>query len=142
MKAWEALDHTSDLELVIRGSSEEELFSNATQALLAQIVELEDVKERVSLKLEAKGETPQERFLGWLRELLYNDLTRGFLVARTKDVLLSKDGDVYLVSAEAWGEELDASRHRLLHEVKTVTYQDFLYGRVRDFWRARVVFDV
>lgn len=139
---WEALEHTSDLELLIRGASEEELFANAAEALLAQIVEPESVGESEQRRIEARSESVEERFLDWLRELLYCVITQGFLVHHAEGVRLSKVGDQYRLEAVVCGEMLDLGRHNLLHEVKTVTYQDFLYGKEGDFWRARVVFDV
>lgn len=140
--AWEALEHTSDLELVIRGASEEELFVNAAVALLAQIVEPEGVRCIQERRLHLRAESPAERFLDWLRELLHRVITRGFLVHHAEGVRLSKVGDRYRLEAVVCGEMLDLGRHNLLHEVKTVTYQDFLYGREGNLWRARVVFDV
>jgi len=139
---WEALEHTSDLELLIRGASEEELFADAAEALLAQIVEPESVGESEQRRIEARSESVEERFLDWLRELLYCVITQGFLVHHADGVRLSKVGDQYRLEAVVCGEMLDLGRHNLLHEVKTVTYQDFLYGKEGDLWRARVVFDV
>jgi len=140
--AWEALEHTSDLELVIRGASEEELFANAAEALLAQIVELEDVRCVKERNLRIRAESCEERFLNWLRELLYLNLTKGFLVRRAKVKRLAEEEGEYIAETVVCGEKLDDARHRLLHEVKTVTYQDFLYGKEGNLWRARVVFDV
>lgn len=142
MKVWEALEHTSDLELEMWGASEEELFANAAEALLAQIAEPEDVTTGEEREIAVSGESAEERFLNWLRELLHLDLTRGFLIKRVEAVRLEVERGNYSVSAVARGEKLDAARHRLLHEVKTVTYQDFFYGKKKGRWQARVVFDV
>jgi SHS2 domain-containing protein len=139
---WEALEHTSDLELFIRGQSEEELFVNAAEALLAQIVEPGDVRSIEERKVEIRSETPEERFLDWLRELLYHAVAQGFLVSHVERVNLSEKQDAYILDAVLCGEALDLRRHNLLHEVKTVTYQEFLYGKEGNSWRARVVFDV
>jgi len=140
--AWEALEHTSDLELLIRGASEEELFANAAEALLAQIVEPEGVRCIQERRVQVRAESPAERFLDWLRELLHWVITRGFLVHHAEGVRLSRVGDQYRLEAVVCGEMLDLGRHNLLHEVKTVTYQDFLFWKEGDLWRARVVFDV
>jgi len=139
---WEALEHTSDLELLIRGSSEEELFANAALALLGEIVEPQSVRPMRRRRLRLKAQSTQERFLDWLRELLYLVMVRGFVVCRAEKVRLARRGGEYILDAVVSGEKLDERRHRLLHEVKTVTYQDFSYGRERGFWQARVVFDV
>lgn len=139
---WEALEHTSDLELLIRGRSEEELFKKALEALLAQIVEPATVKCVEKRELEIDAESSEELFLDWLRELLHLALTRGFLAHHAEETRLSKDTARYKVHAVICGETLNENRHELLHEVKTVTYQEFHYGKEGDFWSARVVFDV
>lgn len=141
-RRWEALEHTSDLELFIRGQSEEELFVNAAQALLAQIVEPGDVRFLEERKVQIRSETQEERFLDWLRELVYQAVTQGFLVNHVERVRLSQKKETCILEAVLCGEMLDLGRHSLLHEVKTVTYQDFLYGKQGGSWRARVVFDV
>lgn len=140
--SWEVLDHTSDLEIVITGASEEKLFENAAQALSAQIAEPEDIGKVAERSVQIEAESPEERFLDWLRELLYLSVTQGFLVGEVKNVGLSCERNCYKAEAVVRGEETDANRHRLLHEVKTVTYQDFFYGKTEGCWKARVVFDV
>lgn len=139
---WESLDHTSDLELLIRGQSEEELFANAALALTSLIVEAGDLRGAVERKVEISSESSEERFLDWLRELLYLLYTKGFLTRGVSGLELATRDDKYVLRAVLSGDTLDRSRHRLLHEVKTVTYQEFLYGKKDGSWRARVVFDV
>ena len=139
---WESLDHTSDLELLIRGQSEEELFANAALGVTGLIVEAEDLADAIERKVEISSESPEERFLDWLRELLYLVYTKGFLVRRVLDVKLGTSSGRFVLGAVVSGDKLSSERHRLLHEVKTVTYQEFLYGRENDGWRARVVLDV
>jgi SHS2 domain-containing protein len=139
---WESLDHTSDLELLIRAQSEEELFANAALALTSLIVEVGDLRDAVERVVEISSESPEERFLDWLRELLYLVYTKGFLPRRVPGLELATRDDKYVLRASLSGDTLDAGRQRLLHEVKTVTYQEFLYGKEKGSWRARVVLDV
>ncbi|MBN2379182.1 archease [candidate division WOR-3 bacterium] len=139
---WEALEHTSDLKLLIRGQSEENLFENAARALLSQIVELESVQVNERRLVKVCCANREERFLDWLRELLYISLVQGFLVQRVIDVRLYEKDEECCLDAVLCGEMIDYDRHRLLHEVKTVTYQDYQYGKKGDTWQASVVFDV
>ena len=140
--AWEALDHTSDLRFLIRGHSEEDLFANALEAVLAQIVEPQFVCVKERRVISLTSETPLERFLDWLRELLYVVITQGFLVSRAERITLSNDETGYRLDAVLEGEMIDLKRHKLMHEVKTVTYQELSFGLKAGFWEARVVFDV
>lgn len=138
---WEALEHTSDIELLIRGHSEEELFINSISAILAQIAEAETVGEQNRLEITISAESREELFMDWLREILFLNLTRRFLVKKGESIELSAEGG-YTVKAVVWGEKMDMEKHELLHEIKTVTYQDFFYGKKDGIWQARVVFDV
>lgn len=139
---WESLDHTSDLELLIRGQSEEELFANAALAVTGLIVESGDLAGTTEQSIEISSESPEERFLDWLREILYLFYTKGFLTRGISGLELLIRDDKYVLRAVLAGDTLDRNRHRLLHEVKTVTYQEFLYGKDDGSWLARVVFDV
>ena len=143
LSRWEALEHTSDLEVLIYGKSEEELFVNAALALMSQIVELDTVREtkNLDIRMDSQVDDPGEFFLDWLRELLYVSITRGFMICNLK-VKLGKNDNRCSLEAVLRGEYVDHSRHQLLHEVKTVTYQDFFYGLEGSTWKARVVFDV
>jgi len=139
---WESLEHTSDLALLIRGQSEEELFTDAAAAVLAQIVEPDSVAGGIRRSLHITAENPQERFLDWMRELLFLATSKGFLPAKVVDLVLRTETGDYNLDAELEGEILDTTRHLLLHEVKTVTYQDFFYGKTSESWQVRVVLDV
>ena len=82
------------------------------------------------------------RFLDWLRELLFLVMTEGFLAGKVAGIKLSAGEGNYRLEAELTGEMIDTSRHELLHEVKTVTYQDLFYGKTPGSWQARFVLDV
>ncbi|MBD3286260.1 hypothetical protein GF359_06915 [candidate division WOR-3 bacterium] len=139
---WESLEHTSDLALLIRAQSEEELLAEAAGAVLAQIVEPKSVDGKTRKTVKVCAESPEERFLDWLREIVFLAATRGFLASAVLHMELSSGDGIYGLEAELSGEMIDTSRHLLLHEVKTVTYQDFFYGKTKSSWQARVVLDV
>ncbi len=139
---WKSLEHTSDLELVFFGKSQTELFKNAANGLIAQIVELDDVEVKEYITVSFNSETEKELLLDWLRELLYLVNVRMFLIKEVSRLVACKSANGFKLKAEVGGEKIDENRHQLLHEVKTVTYQDFSYHHEGETWMAQVVFDV
>jgi SHS2 domain-containing protein len=83
---------------------------------------------------------------GLLAEALYVFATEHFLVA-TADVTVRgfaagpEDG-AGEVAAVLWGEPYEPGRHRLLTEVKAVTYHRLQVSHTADGWVATVLLDV
>jgi SHS2 domain-containing protein len=75
--------------------------------------------------------------LDWLSELLAAfELQR--LVFRRFEVHVHAEG----LSARAFGEPIDPSRHRMAHEVKAITYHGLRVTPVGSGWQADVIVDI
>jgi SHS2 domain-containing protein len=46
------------------------------------------------------------------------------------------------LTASAWGEPLDRTRHNMEHEVKAITYHGLSVEKVGDEWIAEVIVDI
>ena len=46
------------------------------------------------------------------------------------------------LSATAWGEPVDFSRHRLVHEAKAITYHGLKVEQTTNGWTADVIVDI
>lgn len=135
---FEFFEHTADLGLRIRAADLDALYREAAEGLFAIIVE------------EVPADTPQEtlRFrisgarldlvlLDWLNELLYTFETRGLLM-REFEVASDDAG----LTATARAQPIDTGRHRLLREVKAVTYHGLRVVRDGSGWLAEVIVDI
>jgi SHS2 domain-containing protein len=135
---FETFDHTADLGLRVRAPDLDTLFIDAARALFAAIVEnpasVQPIR-KVDIKLE--GDQLDFLFFDWLRELLYRFDTEHLLFCRF-ELHVDEAG----LSAEAWGEPLDRSRHNLEHEVKAITYHGLRVQKVPDGWLAEVIVDI
>ena len=133
------LDHTSDLGLEIVGRDLPELFRNASFALFDNILNLDAVEPVETRTIELSGETTEELFLNWLRELLFGFATSYFAV---QDVpVLTIAGNQ--LKAEVRGEVFDPARHRIKIEIKTPTYHMFsVTGDDTAGYKATVILDV
>ena len=73
----------------------------------------------------------------WLHELLVTFETRRLVLSEFR-VRVSDTG----LAAEVRGEELDPDRHRLLHEVKAITYHGLKLEQTAAGWQAEVIVDI
>jgi SHS2 domain-containing protein len=135
---YETFDHTADLGLRIRAPDLDGLFAEAGQALFSVIVEdLTSVEPKQRLEFRLEGDEREFLLFDWLKELLYHFDSEHWLGSRF-EVHVSQNG----LEASAWGEPLDPARHRLLHEVKAITYHGLKIEQTRDGWLAEVIVDI
>jgi SHS2 domain-containing protein len=74
----------------------------------------------------------------WLNALIYEMATRRMLFSR-----FAVDIDGHHLTATAWGEPVDITRHRPAAEVKGASYCELAVGRQADGrWLAQCVVDV
>ncbi len=135
---FETFDHTADLGLRIRTQDLDTLFVEAARALFATIVEdLNSVEPRQRFDVQLGDEKLDYLLFDWLKELLYRFDSEQVLFGRF-EVKASSTG----ISGTAWGEPLDSARHRLLHEVKAITYHGLRVEQSADGWLAEVIVDI
>jgi len=135
---YETFDHTADLGLRIRAADLDTLFAEAATALFSVIVEdLTTVEPRRQVAVRLQGDDREYLLFDWLKALLSRFEVDHLLFSRF-DVKLRSDG----LSATAWGEPLDRSRHELGHEVKAITYHGLRVERADGEWLAEVIVDI
>jgi SHS2 domain-containing protein len=140
------LEHPADLLLEIRGPDLPALFAHALFGLFQATVELGLVEARGTRRVGSSGTTVADALRGLLAEALYVFATEHFLVA-TADVTVrgfaaGPEGGAGEVAAVLWGEPYEPGRHRLLTEVKAVTYHRLQVSHPADGWVATVLLDV
>jgi SHS2 domain-containing protein len=152
---WQVFDHTADLGLRVEAPSREGLFEEAGRAFTALIVEEPDaaIRERERLDVALTASDPAELLFDWLHALLVAFEVRHLLLARFAVEVLEhggpddhaepdgRDGGLQL-RASAWGERVDPARHRLLREVKAITYHGLWLRPQGAGWAAEVIVDV
>jgi SHS2 domain-containing protein len=135
---YETFEHTADLGLRARAADLDTLFAEAAEALFAAIVEdLGTVVASQHLDVELDGDDREYLLFDWLKTLLYHFDAEHLLLARF-EVHVRADG----LTARAWGEPLDRSRHALQHEVKAITCHGLRVGHTPDGWLAEVIVDI
>ena len=135
---YETFEHTADLGLRIRAADLDTLFVEAAQALFGTIVEdLATVRPLQKIDVQLQGDEIDYLLFDWLRELLYHFDAVHLLFGKF-EVHVKDDG----LTAAAWGEPLDRSRHNMEHEVKAITYHGLRVETVGNEWEAEVIVDI
>jgi SHS2 domain-containing protein len=135
---YETFEHTADLGLRVRAADLDTLFAEAAQALFAAIVEdLGTVVASRQLDVELAGDDREYLLFDWLKTLLYHSDAEHLLLGRF-EVHVREGG----LTARAWGEPLDPTRHDLQHEVKAITYHALRLEATPDGWLAEVIVDI
>jgi SHS2 domain-containing protein len=135
---FETFEHTADLGLRVRADNLSGLFVDAARGLFSIIVEdLASVRPETSVSYEIAGAEPDYLLVDWLTELIFTFESRRILLGRF-DVSVDGVG----LKAKAWGEPIDADRHKLQNEVKAVTYHGLKVEQVNQGWLAEVILDI
>ncbi len=137
MKLYSYINHTADLGIEIRAKTLKALFINTAKAIFdTQIKGKINNKEKLSFEL--KSSSLEELLIEWCRELLYNFATKGFIPKEYKIDITEK----FELSANLKGDIFDKKRHQIKLEVKNATYHNLSLKKLKDWYRATIIFDV
>jgi len=133
---------TADVAFEAWGETREELFISSAAALLRTMAEApEQVIGRLEIIIRMDHEELDLLLLSFLQELIFHkDAGRLLLHAETVRIEARETG--FHLEASVRGEKIDASRHRLLVDVKAVTLHRLQVVCTDNRWRAVVVLDV
>jgi len=138
MKKFDVVEHTADTGIVAYGSDMPEAFANAAYGMFSLMADLRQVREETSRYIEAEASDREGLVVSWLNELLYIfDAER--IIFRRFDILQVTNTRL---KADAHGEKVDASRHKLRGGVKAATYHMLQVSEGKGRYRIRVIFDV
>jgi SHS2 domain-containing protein len=137
-KLFREFDHTGDTGIELQARSRGELFARAAVALARLMVEPRGVRMLENRRVEVRADSDAD---------LMHDLLAAALNLFLADAFIWRDARILderpeAVAIELSGEQFDARRHRLLTEIKAVTYHELKVERAGARWSARIVFDV
>lgn len=136
-RGWAHFPHGADVGVCGFGPSPEAAFEEGAKALTAAITR-ERVHERECVPIRCEAPDLELLFAEWLNALVFEMATRRMLFTR-----FAVHIDGRQLTAEAWGERIDAARHQPAVEVKGATYTALKVGREPGGrWTARCVVDV
>ena len=132
------LDHTADLGVEIRGTSLINLFENAGRALLHLIFgTTHAVKSRYE-KISVTGDDLADLMVRYLSEILYLFEGEKLVV----DSISIKSLSDNRLKGSLRVSPFDPDTHKILAEIKAVTYHQIEVTDRNGIWTARVIFDL
>ncbi len=140
MSNYKLFDHTADIGVEVTGRTRKELFVNAAQALLDVLVENTTGRKEAQRqkKITVEGSDVSDLLINFLRELLYLFNGEKFITDYCEIIEFSNKE----LQARLTGELFNIKRHLIKTEMKAVTYSGAKVERLKNSWRARVIFDV
>ena len=141
MKRYEFIEHTADVAVLAYGSSLKELFTSAALAMMSVLVSKKQNKpdpELTDVVITAREEELEGLLKGWLDELLFYFSSQRLILHRIKSLEIS-DGSL---EAKVLLEPFDKDYFEGKDEVKAVTYHELKVEKIRNKWRAHIIFDV
>ena len=138
---YEYLEHTADLGIRAYGKTLKELFTHAAQGLFEAIADLDTVGSTTQIEIKVSAESLEELMVAWLDELNFRHEVEEVFFRRVEIRELSEKP--WALSAAAYGEPKDFTRHAVYTEIKSVTYHQLLVEQTPDGgWVAQVIFDL
>lgn len=136
---YEVIDHTADIGIRVAGSSLNELFANAAEAMFdVMVASRPDLIANINVPVDVEAAAPDELLVKWLQELLYVFDTRHLVLSNFYiDEITDKT-----LSGTAKGMKFDKLRHEMKRQIKAVTYHKLTLEKKADTWHAQVIFDI
>jgi SHS2 domain-containing protein len=134
---FEVIEHTADIGFRAWGSSIEEMFASAAEALVAVAMEFDQIEPLHAYPIAAAGEDRESLLVNWLSEVLY--YLDGQRVGLRRFELRRLTGQE--ASGVGWGEPRD-ERHQPRLIVKGVTYHQLRIVHEDGRWLCEVYLDV
>ena len=135
---WLTFAHEADVGIRGSGSTLADAFAGAATAMTSIICDPERIADREAVTVECAAPDNELLLVDWLNALIYEMATRRMLFSRFEVGIAN-----HHLTATAWGEPIDISRHQPAAEVKGATYCELEVRRRPDGqWLAQCVVDV
>jgi len=137
--AYEFLDHTADLRFRASGGTLQEALVESAKALTEAIAGDSRIEPKVERKFTVTIHLAELLVHDFLQELIFLFSTEQLLFSEFDLTLREAMG--YRLTVKARGEPYDEKRHKLVKEVKAVTYHDMKVRKEEGGWVIEVVCD-
>ena len=137
--AYEFLEHTADLKIRATGKTLAEALSEAAKAITEATAADSKIEPKVEREIVIKINKPEILVHDFLGQIIYIFATEKLLFSEFNVEI--KEAIGYKLTAKLKGEKYDPTRHRLVKEVKAVTYHDMKVEEGENGWTIEVVCD-
>ena len=131
-----------DVAFKAQGKTLNEMFVSAAEATMNVMVEdLSSIAKKEKKTISLEVDNLDLLLIQFLQELIYyKDAER--LLLRIFKIDVSNEEDFCRLSAQAYGEPIDSTKHKLNTDVKAVTFHQFKIVQNKGAWEATVILDL
>ncbi len=138
----EHFEHGADVGVRGRGSTPEEAFVGAAQALFSLLCEdVSKVRPEIEEWVDCAASTRDELLVAFLNELISVADSRALVFGRF-EVAIESAPEGFRLRGRAWGEPFDRERHEFTVQPKGATFTALEVARKDGGWIAQCVVDV
>lgn len=135
---WETFAHEADVGVRGSGATLAEAFAGAAMAMTAAVCDPATVGAGDTVHIECAAPDVELLLIDWLNALVYEMATRRMLFSRFDVSIVG-----HRLQATAWGEPIDAGRHRPAAEIKGASFCELAVRQGTDgHWTAQCIVDV
>jgi SHS2 domain-containing protein len=136
---YEIIDHTADIGIRVKGSSLEELFLHAAEAMFDILARPKrPLFPAITYPVAVEADSVDQLLVKWLQELhMAFDMRRLVLTNFWIDEINERQ-----VMGGGKGMKFDDTRHRAGTQIKAVTYHKLKVEEESGEWIAEVIFDI
>ena len=116
------LDHATDAIIEVTANNLKEAFLVTAEAIINLTLDQDKVQEKDQMKFSAQGKDLEYLLFSWIEEITFVLITKGFAIKRI-ELNIEKEA-IYNITAKAFGEPLEFSKHNFKVEIKAPTFYD------------------
>lgn len=128
---------TADIAFEVENENLNQLFIEAAQALFEVMADLSTIEPKVEKVVELSAGSTDKLLFNWLSELVFLKDRDYFLFSKFKVEINQNE-----LKARIKGENINPQKHKLIVDVKAVTYHSFYLKQENGLWKAQVVLDI
>jgi SHS2 domain-containing protein len=136
--SYRIIDHTADLGIIVTGPDVGGLFISAARAMIDLMVKGDLGDKRAFREVSMSSEDYPDLIVRWLGEVLYLFAGDKLIV----DSIEIKELNPTQIKATLSVADFEPKRHRVLREIKAVTYHGISVRKTNGAWEARIIFDI
>ena len=116
------LDHATDAIIEVTANNLKEAFLITAEAIINLTLDQDKVQEKDQMEFSAQGKDLEYLLFNWIEEITFVLITKGFAIKRI-ELNIEKE-EIYNITAKAFGEPLEFSKHNFKVEIKAPTFYD------------------
>jgi SHS2 domain-containing protein len=135
------IDHTADVLFEARADNLNELFEQCAIAVQDTQVIIKNVEPKETRTITGEDKSVENLLFDFLDDLLFYKDSEQLIFSKFK-IEIKQENDLYKLTCQASGEEINVEKHQPKVDVKAITMHLFEVTQIKDGWFAKVLVDI